>query len=123
MRCSVTQPDQRFKDDPAYQYITEADEIPTYPEINQDDPIARVRLFLTNSRFAYYVTALTEYGDTPVLTGFCVSPLGPDCDEEGDVAVEELIELRDPLFQLPVERDHSWTPRPLSEIRKELTND
>ncbi len=118
----VTQQDPRFAKDPAYQYITSNDEIPNYRDMNPDDPTAHVRLFLPNSRFEYYVTALTIYSDTPVLTGFCVSPLGPDCDEEGDMAVSELIALRDPLFKLPVERDLSWTPKPLSEIRKEISH-
>lgn len=118
----VTQPDPRFAEDPAYQYITGNDKIPSYRDINPDDPTAHVRLFLPNSRFEYYVTALTNYSGTPVLTGFCVSPLGPDCDEEGDLAVSELLALRDPLFKLPVERDLSWTPTPLSEVRKEISH-
>lgn len=117
-RC-VTQPDPRFAGLAAYRYITDDDEIPTYSEISQNnDPLARVRLFLPNTRFAYYVLALTDYSGTPVLTGFCVSPLGPDCDEEGDMAVEELLALRDPIFRLPVERDLSWTPRSLTQIKE-----
>ena len=123
MLRSVTQPAPDSRRTPeVYRYITEADEIPTYPEIAQDtDPVAKVRLYLPNTRFAYYAFALTEYGDMPVLSGYCVSPLGPDCDEEGDMAVTELIELRDPLTHMPVERDLDWTPKPLSEI-KEITH-
>lgn len=117
---SVTQPARSPQKDPdVYRYITDQDEISTYPEIKQDeDPVAKVRLFLPNTRFAYYAFALTEYDDMQVLTGYCVSPLGPDCDEEGDMAVAELLGLRDPLLHMPVERDLDWTPRPLSEIKE-----
>lgn len=120
MSRSVTQPARFPQREPdVYRYITEADEIPTYPEIAQDaDPVAKVRLFLPNTRFAYYAFALTEYGDMPVLSGYCVSPLGPDCDEEGDMGAAELLELRDPVLHMPVERDLDWTPRSLSEIKE-----
>lgn len=105
----------------AYTYFTDADKLPTYDEMTSSDPIAKVRLFLPNSRFAYYVTALTDYSGTAVMTGFCVSPLGSNCDEEGDMAVHELLALRDPLFRsLPVERDITWEPKPLSEVREEV---
>ena len=119
----IAQPDPRFNKDPAYQYILEKDELPTYTEMDPNDPIAKVRLFLPNTRFVYYATALTHYDEVAVLSGFCVSPLGPDCDEEGDMAASELIALRDPMFGLPVERDLIWTPRHLSEIRKEISNE
>lgn len=109
----------RFRRDPAYKYLVEEDELPTYPEMTDSDPIAKVRLFLPNSRFTYYVTALTDYDGMKVMTGFCVSPLGADCDEFGDMGVSELIALRDPLFNaLPIERDRDWVPTPISAIRQ-----
>lgn len=120
MDLPIKQPAPAFSKS-AYTYFTDADELPTYDEMTSSDPIARVRLFLPNSRFAYYVTALTDYSGTAVMTGFCVSPLGSDFDEGGDMAVHELLTLRDPLFQsLPIERDITWEPKPLSEVRQEV---
>lgn len=120
MRRHVIQPDPIYKGE-AYEYLLGSDRLPTYPEMNPDDPVAKVKLFLPNSRFEYYVTALTDYEGQLVMTGFCVSPLGPDCDEEGDMAVADLLALRGP-DGLPVERECGWPPKPLSEIRKEISN-
>jgi hypothetical protein len=49
-----------------------------------------------------------------VLTGYCVSPLGADCDEFGDQALAEIASVR--LGGLPVERDLHFEPMPLSEV-------
>jgi hypothetical protein len=38
-----------------------------------------------------------------VLTGYCVSSLGPDCDEFGDLALAEIARIR--VGGLPPERD------------------
>jgi hypothetical protein len=35
-----------------------------------------------------------EGADGPVLSGFCVSPLGPDCDEFGDQPLAEIARVR-----------------------------
>ena len=45
-----------------------------------------MKLFQPGSRWTYYVCAASEYEgiEGPVLTGYCVSPLGPDCDEFGE---------------------------------------
>lgn len=118
MRRLVIQTDQRFTGE-AYEYLLDTDQLPDYPNLDQDDPIAKVRLFLPGSRFEYFVIALTNYSGQQVLTGYCVSPLGPDCDEEGDIAVADLIDLRN-REGLPIERDCHWQPRPLSEIKKEI---
>ena len=120
MRSHVTQTDPVFSGE-AYEYLLESDQLPSYPELGGGDPVAKVRLFLPGSRFEYFVTALTDYNGQMVMTGFCVSPLGPECDEEGDLAVAELIELRGP-DGLPVERDCHWSPKSLTEIRKEISN-
>lgn len=101
----------------AFRYLRKTDKIPTYDELTDDDPMCRVKLFLPQGRFTYYVTAATLYGEQIILTGWCVSPLGPDCDEYGDFSMDELAALRTQLFNLPVERDLHWTPRRLSEVR------
>jgi hypothetical protein len=68
----------------AYEYLRADDALPSYREIaDEQDPLCRIKLFQPGSRFTYYVCAATEYEgiEGPVLTGYCVSPLGPDCDE------------------------------------------
>jgi hypothetical protein len=72
--------------------------------------------FQPGSRWTYYLCAATEYDgiDGPVLTGYCVSPLGPDCDEFGDQALAEIARVR--LDGLPPERDLHFEPVPLSEV-------
>jgi hypothetical protein len=52
--------------------------------------------------------------DGPVLTGHCVSPLGPDCDEFGDQAVTEIAAVR--VHGVPPERDLHFEPMRLSEV-------
>ena len=116
----ITQTDPIFTGE-AYEYLREADELPDYPSLVEDDPVAKVRLFLPGSRFEYYVTAVTDYSGQLVLTGYCVSPLGPDCDEECDMAVSDLVALRS-RHGLAVERDCYWEPRPLTQVRKETSN-
>jgi hypothetical protein len=54
----------------------------------------------------------------PVLTGFCVSPLGPDCDEFGDQPAAEIARVR--VAGLPPERDLHFEARRLSEIEAHL---
>jgi hypothetical protein len=57
-------------------------------------------------------------GRGPVLTGFWVSPLGPDCDECGDQPLAEIARVR--VAGLPPERDLYSKPRRLSEIEPHL---
>ena len=119
MLLELTQTDRRFRG-PAYRYVRKTDDLPDYEAI-AEDPICKVKLFLPGSRLTHYIFAADRYGEVDVVTNYCVSALGPDCDEEGDMAVTELIELRDPLTHMPVERDLDWSPKPLSEI-KEITH-
>lgn len=102
---------------PAYDYILTSDELATYPELPdvEDETVCKVKLFLPAGRSTYYVAAVTEYGDTPVMTGFLVSPLGPDCDGFGDESLEEFAAAR--AMGLPPERDLYFDPTPLREIR------
>jgi len=50
-----------------------------------------------------------------LLFGFCVSPLGPDCDELGYASLRQLKNVRGPLG-LGIERDLYFKPTPLSQI-------
>ena len=101
----------------AYDYLRANDALPTYREIAEDpDPLCRVKLFQPGSRWTYYVCAATEYEgiEGPVLTGYCVSPLGPDCDEFGDQGLAEIAAVR--LRGLPPERDLHFEPMRVSEM-------
>jgi Protein of unknown function (DUF2958) len=106
---------------PAYQYLRADDALPSYREIADEvDPLCRVKLFQPGSRWTYYVCAATEYDgiDGPVLSGYCVSPLGADCDEFGDQALAEVAALR--VRGLPPERDLHFTPMRLSKVEEHL---
>ena len=113
---TATQPDPRFRGE-AYRYLTDADELPDYDDLAAD-PLLKVKLFAPEGRLTYYVAALTMYGEQAVLTGFMVSPLGADCDEFGDTALDELLELRTPRLGLPLERDLNFEPLTLSALRE-----
>jgi len=111
-----------FSRRPAYRYLRKTDKIPTYDELDDMDPMCLVKLFLPEGRWTFYVTAATLYGgalyggEQIILTGWCVSALGPDCDEYGDSSMDEIAAVRT-RFGLPVERDLHWTPTRLSEVR------
>ena len=113
-----TQPDVRFRG-PAYEYVRATDALPTIDQLVDEDPVCRVKLFLPSGRWTYYVAAVTLYGEQTVMTGFCLSPLGPDCDEWGDESLDAVAALRTP-FSIPPERDLHFEPMRLSEIRRQL---
>jgi hypothetical protein len=101
----------------AYDYLRADDALPTYHEVaDNEDPLCRIKLFQPGSRWTYYVCAATEYEgiDGPVLTGYCVSPLGPDCDEFGDQGLGEIAGVR--VGGLPPERDLHFEPMRVSEV-------
>jgi hypothetical protein len=101
----------------AYEYLRADDALPSYAEIaGEQDPLCQVKLFQPGSRFSYYLCAATEYEgiDGPVLTGYCLSPLGRDCDEFGDLALAEIAAVR--LRGLPPERDIHFEPMRLLEV-------
>lgn len=117
---TYSQPNQQFRG-PAYDYLRESDKLPTYDEIAEDDdPLCKVKLFSPSGRYTYYVAAATNYDgvDSPVLTGYCLSPLGPDADEWGDQDIGSISESSPGPFGLPIERDIHFKPMRLSEIMK-----
>jgi hypothetical protein len=92
----------------AYEYLRADDALPSYRDIaDEQDPLCQVKLFQPGWRFTYYVCAATEYDgiDGPVLTGSCVSPVGPDCDKFGDQGLAAIARVC--LDGLPPERDLS----------------
>lgn len=107
---------------PAYDYILTTDKLPTYRELPDadDEMVCKVKLFVPAGRWTYYVIGVTEYDDMPVMTGFCLSALGPDCDEFGDQALDEFAGVR--AMGLPPERDLYFDPKPLREIRSAIAS-
>jgi hypothetical protein len=67
--------------------------------------IAFVKFFHPMSRYTFYVT---EFDGEDTLYGWCVSPLGPDCDEWGYASFAELAALR--VHGLGIERDLHFAP-------------
>lgn len=69
-----------------------AAEIPSLGKTDGDGFRAEVAVkwFCPFGRMTYYVT---EFDGEDTVFGYCVSPLGPDCDEWGYASVSELAEL------------------------------
>ena len=79
-----------------------------------DDPIVIAKLFDPAGRATWYLTEWIP--NDGVFFGYCISPLGADCDEWTYVSLDELRSIRGP-FGLGIERDIYWTERPLSAAR------
>lgn len=69
----------------------------------QDRPVL-VKYFDPCGRYTLYVVEANPAGDDWELFGYCVSPLGADCDEWGYAALSELQSVRG-RFGLGIERD------------------
>lgn len=84
-----------------------------YDTEEQDNPLIYVKLFL-DSRWTWYITELSI--DSNICFGLVVSPF---CEkgELGYFSLIEILELKSSLG-LKVERDLSFTPIPLSTIKK-----
>jgi hypothetical protein len=61
-----------------------------------------VKFFSPYNRYTLYVT---EFDGDDTLFGYCVSPLGDDCDEWGYQSFLELAQLTGPLRVPLIERD------------------
>ena len=90
----------------------EALKFPIGSQSENEDPTTWLKLFHPSSRYTFYVTEADF--STGELYGYCISPLGPDCDEWGPADLEEIQSLRG-AFGLKVERDMHFTPGPVSD--------
>ena len=89
---------------------------PLYSQENVSDPVAVIKIFDPCGRYTFYVLEGQRESDGDIrLFGFCVSPLGPDCDEFGFASLRELESVRGPLG-IGIERDLYFKPTPLSQI-------
>ena len=78
-----------------------------YATEEEADPIARVKFFTPDSSWTWYVT---EYDPKERL---CFGLVVGHARELGYFSLDELESVRGPLG-LPIERDLSWEPVPLS---------
>lgn len=79
-----------------------------------EDKIVQVKFFHPCGRFTFYAV---EFDGEDTFFGFCVSPLGPECDEWGYASLEEFKTVKGHLG-LGIERDLHFRPTKFSEIRK-----
>ena len=79
-----------------------------------DDAIVYTKLFDPSGRYTLYIT---EFDGKDRLFGYCVSPLGPDCDEWGYASLAELQATRN-RFGLGLERDLHWKPTRWGEVKE-----
>lgn len=79
-----------------------------YATEKEDDPIARVKFFTPDSSWTWYVT---EFDPCERL---CFGLVHGHERELGYFSLDEVESVRGPLG-LPIERDLSWDPKPLSQ--------
>jgi len=72
-------------------------------ETRGDDALVVVKYFFPAGRYTLYVTEAEFDGDDVRLFGYCLSPLGEDCDEWGYASLAELRSIR--VRGLTIERD------------------
>lgn len=78
---------------------------------------AYVKLFDPSGRWTLYVFDASVDEDDTRLFGFCVSPLGADCDEWGYASLTEIAATRG-RFGLPMERDLHFAGVTRAEIEE-----
>jgi hypothetical protein len=76
------------------------------------DAVVYLKLFSPYGRYKFYVT---EFDGDDELYGYCVSPLGPDCDEYGSASLREIAETTVFGSVPSIERDCYYQPRRLAE--------
>ena len=101
-----------FQKRPAYRYIRQSDKVPDIGEngreADQGDPVALIKLFNPTGVGTWYIA---EY-DPETRTAYGRADV--QFNELGYIDIAELVDFRG-QFGLPIERDLSWQPRPLSE--------
>lgn len=77
-----------------------------------------VKLFFPAGRYTLYITEGEDLGDDVNLFGYCISALGPDCDEWGYSSLAEIASVS--LRGLRIERDVTIEPEKytVAELRK-----
>lgn len=83
-----------------------------YETEDQTDPIIHVKLFMPDANWTWFITELSI--DEDICFGYVVSPFG---SELGYFSLNEIKSVRGSLG-LSVERDESFKPCKLSQIKK-----
>lgn len=68
-----------------------------------DQALVVVKYFFPAGRYTLFVTEADFFEGDVILFGYCISPLGPDCDEWGYQPLNELRATK--VMGLRVERD------------------
>jgi hypothetical protein len=85
-------------------------------EVELGDKVAICKFFCPWGRFTFYVCEADQEEDNDwTFWGYCVSPLGSDCDEFGYVTMSELLSIKH-FSGLGIERDKWFDPIKLSEL-------
>lgn len=85
-------------------------------ETGQSADSAVVKLFDPAGRWTFYGFDASERGDDLIMFGYCVSPLGPDCDEWGYTSLNEVARTRG-AYGLEMERDRYFDGVTAAEIK------
>lgn len=89
-----------------------------YATENVQDKIAPIKIFQPWGRGTWYLLeGQTDEGADGdwLFFCYCVSPLGPDCDEYGYITLGQMTSISGP-GGLTLERDLWWKPTPMSKI-------
>jgi len=65
-------------------------------------------------RYTYFATEFDPESRT--LFGYCVSPLGPDCDEWGYQLIDEFASVLNPFGMIGIELDQHFAPTKFSDL-------
>jgi hypothetical protein len=84
-------------------------------DVAVSDKVAVLKFFDPSGRYTLYVTEGQREEDDVTFFGYCVSPLGPDCDEWGYSSLKELESVKN-RFGLGIERDLFFKPTKMSEL-------
>jgi hypothetical protein len=85
-------------------------------DIPAEEKVAVVKFFDPCGRATFY---MTEFDGEDRFFGYCVSPLGSDCDEWGYSSLAELSAIRNRMG-LGIERDTSFKPTKMGDIFKKM---
>jgi Protein of unknown function (DUF2958) len=95
---------------------------PVYGQEDVSDPIVHEHITVPGAAYNLYLTEYSERapdGYPRLGFGYVSNGGGPGFDELGYVSFDELMSVRGPFGQEP-ERDESWKPVPLSEVKREI---
>ena len=94
-----------------------ARKLPKLNEADVKDPIVHLKLFNPVGAATWLIT---EYDGEDTFFGWADLGMGPGCAELGYISKSELEEVALP-FGMYIERDAHFTPKLLSEAKKEIS--